>query len=236
VENNLTPRDEKTPEQIQAEMASTREALTNKVSALENQVVGTAKTAADTISETVSAVKSLVETAPGAVTDTVKQATSAVADGMKHATHAVAETMKEVFDISGHVRSNPWASLGVSAGLGFLTGYLIPSGGRTAAVAPVPMTRATAATMAMPGTGPVPAPPSPPGVFDELLSMVGRKIREVAENVINTASASVNQTVRDSVPKLVDTAKDLAAERLAPAVGLGDSAGPGFGYGAGRRG
>lgn len=221
MENSVKPSDEKTPEQIQAEMAQTREALTEKVAALENEVVGTAKTAADTISETVSAVKSLVETAPTAVTDTVKQATSAVADGVKHATRSVAETVKDVFDISGHVRSNPWASVGVSAGLGFLTGYLIPSGGRTAAVAPVPMSRATAATMAMPGTTPVPPPPSPPGIFDELLSMVGRKLRQVAENAIETASASLNQTVREGVPRLVDAAAGMAAERLVPGAGVG---------------
>jgi len=49
VENNLTPTDNRTPEQIQAAMADTRESLTTKVAALENQVVGTAKTAADTI-------------------------------------------------------------------------------------------------------------------------------------------------------------------------------------------
>ncbi len=39
----------KTPEEIEREMLHTRESLTEKVAALENQVVGTVQTAADTL-------------------------------------------------------------------------------------------------------------------------------------------------------------------------------------------
>jgi len=193
VENELNPTGEKTPEQIQEEMAQTREALTEKVAALENQVVGTAKTAADTISSTVEAVKSMVEKAPETV---------------RHAAEAVSETMRDVFDISGHVRHHPWASVGASTGLGFLTGLLVFRGRTEATIPPVPV---------MPAATPV-APPrsSAPGMFDELFAMIGRKVREVAENVINTATASVNQQVRDGVPKLVDAATEMAADRLGP--------------------
>lgn len=194
----------KTPEQIQAEMAETRGALTEKVAALETHVAGTVQTAADTLSGTVEAVKSFVSTAPGAVSDTVKQAAD-----------AVSEKMKEVFDISGHVRSHPWASVGVSAGLGFLTGLLVfrgrPPLGYSHAVAPPAYTGApTATTLA------APAAQAGPGVFDELISMIGRRVREVAENAINTATSAVNQSVSDGVPKLVDRAAEMAANRLAP--------------------
>ena len=51
-----------------------------------------------------------------------------------------------------------------------------------------------------------------PGMFDEVFSMIGRKLREMTENVIETATTAVNNTVRDTVPKLVDAAK----ERLTP--------------------
>jgi len=201
VENSLTPAVEKTPEAIQDDMAHTRESLTEKVAALENQVVGTVQTAADTLTGTVDAVKSLITTAPGAVSDTVKQAAS-----------AVGEKMKEVFDITGHVRARPLTSVGVSAGLGFLTGLLVF--GREK-LAPVPM----------PVASPHPAAaPSRPGVFDDLLAMIGRKVREVAENAIDSAGKAVNQNVRDGVPKLVDAATEMAAERLAP-TGVGPRAG-----------
>jgi len=197
VENRLTPEVEKTPEAIQDDMAHTRESLTEKVVALENQVVGTVQTAANTLTGTVDAVKSLITTAPGAVSDTVKQAAS-----------AVSEKMKEVFDITGHVRANQLTSVGVSTGLGFITGLLVFRGRET--LAPVPM----------PVAAPAASAPAKPGIFDDLLAMLGRKVREVAENVIDSASKAVNQNVRDGVPKLVDAATEMAAERLTP-TGVG---------------
>jgi len=194
---------EKTPEQIEAEMLHTRESLTQKVAALENQVVGTVQTAADTLTGTVEAVKELVTTAPGAVSDTVKQAAS-----------AVSETVRKTFDISGHVRAHPWTSVGVSAGLGFLTGLLIFRDWSAA--------KATAAPAAPAFTPPEPAPSSGPGLLDEFVGMLGRKFREVAENAIDTATSAVNQNVRENVPKLVDA----AAERLTPETS--ETGRPGF--------
>ena len=60
MENQQLTGADKTPEQIQAEMNQTRESLTDKVAALENQVVGTVQTAADTLTGTVASVKSLI--------------------------------------------------------------------------------------------------------------------------------------------------------------------------------
>ena len=51
---NTMPVD-KTPEQIETEMFQTRESLTEKVAALENQVVGTVQNAANTLTDTVDA-------------------------------------------------------------------------------------------------------------------------------------------------------------------------------------
>jgi hypothetical protein len=55
-----------------------------------------------------------------------------------------------------------------------------------------------------------------PGVLDEFLTMIGRKFREAAENLINTAGEAVNRNVREGVPKLVDAAGEMATERLTP--------------------
>lgn len=211
--NEVTHPAEKTPEEIEREMLQTRESLTEKVAALESQVVGTVQTAADTLSGTVEAVKEFVTTAPSAVGDTVKQAAS-----------AVSETVKKTLDVSGHVRDHPWAAVGVSAGLGFLTGLLVfrerPSFARLASESPAP------ATFTPPGPAPG-AAAGGPGFFDDLIGMLGRKVREVAENVVDTATAALNQTVRESVPKLVDA----AAEHLAPdAAGAPRTTGTGVGY------
>jgi len=185
----------KTPEQIEQEMAQTRESLTEKVAALESQVVGSVQTAADTLTGTVDAVKSLVSNGPGVVTDTVREAAT-----------AVSESVKKVFDISGHVRDNPWTSVGVSTGLGFLTGLLVFRSRATALPPPSPM---YAASMAPPAA---PAASTGGGLFDDLIGMVGRKVKEFAETAIESATTAVNQTVRENVPKFVEA----AAEHLTP--------------------
>jgi ElaB/YqjD/DUF883 family membrane-anchored ribosome-binding protein len=203
VENqSVTTADDKTPEQIQEEMLHTRESLTEKVAALETQVVGTVQTAADTLSSTVGAVKEFVSTAPEAVSHTVKKAAEAVSD-----------TVKKTFDITGHVREHPLASVGVSALLGWVTGWLLSrrqSLGYSDSVAPPRSPGAPTPSSFAPRSEP--SKPSGPGVFDEFITMIGHKLREAAENVIDAASQAVNKNVREGVPKLVDA----AAERLTP--------------------
>lgn len=194
--HELSPGSEKTPEQIQEEMAQTRESLTEKVAALEHQVLGTVQTATDTLSGTVEAVKSFVSSAPETVRD---------------AAAAVVEKLSEVLDVSSHVQKHPWTAVGTSAALGCLTGWLIfrdhsHSANGVAQPAPVPVYTP-------------PAPPRP-GVFDELFTMLGRKLREVAETAIDSASAAVNKTVREEVPRLVDAAAgQLTAERFGSPAG-----------------
>jgi ElaB/YqjD/DUF883 family membrane-anchored ribosome-binding protein len=187
----------KSPEEIQHEMSRTREALTEKVAALEHQVVDTVQTAADTLTDTVESVKSIITTAPGAVGDSVKQAAA-----------AMSETMMNTFDISCHVREHPWTAMGVSTLAGCITGWLVSSlaEGRQSARPP---------SMVAPSMGYTPEAPSKGGVFDELLSMLGKKLRETAENVIDSASKAVNQTVREGIPKLMDTATETVSDRFA---------------------
>ncbi len=189
--DQITPV-EKTPEEIEREMHQTREALTEKVAALETQVVGTVQTAADTITGTVEAVKSLVSSAPETVTDTVKQATAAVSDAVK-----------DTFDITGHVRRHPWAAVGTSALLGGLVGYLTARG------------RADFGTLAA-ASAPAPAPPpafaasrptdEKPGVLDEFVGMLGDKAKEMVRTALESVSAAVKQNIESGVPKLVDEA------------------------------
>jgi len=194
------PDSTKTPEQIEYEMSQTRESLTEKVAALESQVVGTVQTAANTLTGTVEAVKELVTTGPGAVTDTVREAVT-----------AASESVKRAFDISGHVRDNPWASVGVSAGLGFLTGLLVFRGREATASAMSTMPPAAAFVPE--------APPSSSakgtGLLHDLFEMVSQRVKEFARTAIDSATTAVNQSVRETIPKLVET----ATERLTPGDG-----------------
>jgi ElaB/YqjD/DUF883 family membrane-anchored ribosome-binding protein len=198
---------DKTPEQIEAEMFETRESLTEKVAALENQVVGTVQNAANTLTDTVDAVKSFVATAPDAVSETVDNMVT-----------AVREQVGKTFDISAQVQKNPWASVGASLGFGFLAGYFLFPGRRTPASSKAAPAKAE---YSMPPHPAAEAPrqmasPREPGLLDELFGMLGKKVKEMTENVIDAASVAVNKNIREGVPKLVDgAAKHLVGENPA---------------------
>jgi len=178
-------------------MLQTREAITEKVAALENQVVGTVQNVAETINGTVDAVKSIVSAAPSAVSDTVKQATQAVS-------HAV----KDTFDITGHVRRRPWESVGASALLGCITAWLVfrdrPE--RSAAPSPAPAVPTIAAAAAA----------STPGVFDEILGMIGAKVKEVAHSTIESATAMVKDNLQSGMSQIMESAKEWTQGALDP--------------------
>lgn len=196
---------EKTPEEIEREMLATRESLTEKVAALENQVVGTVQTAADTLTDTVEAVKSFVSHAPETVSETVKQASAAVSDAFKG-----------TFDISEHVRNNPWAAVGISAVLGGIVGAMLaPRRGAGGSFSPFAEAGAMPAAAHPAASVPHAASaPSRPGLLDEFRGLIGGKIKELAETALTTLSASVKASIEANVPKLVDEAASaLTADR-----------------------
>jgi ElaB/YqjD/DUF883 family membrane-anchored ribosome-binding protein len=192
MENYMTANVDKTPEQIKAEMVETRESLTEKVSALENQVIGTVQNAATTITDTVDAVKSFVTTAPETVSETFEQVSS-----------AVRERVEKTFDISSHVRSNPWSSVGVSVGLGFVAGLMAFRGGNGTSAKPSSDPEKASARSMIP---PPVASPRERGVLDDILELLGRKAKELTETAIDSATRAVNQSIQAGVPKLVEEA------------------------------
>lgn len=205
--DEVTSTIEKTPEQIEQEMLETREALTEKVTALESQVVDTVQTAADTISDTVQAVRSFVTTAPETVSETVKRTAA-----------AVGEAMKETFDITGRVRRYPWAAVGLSAMLGCTVGWMISR--RSSLGAPegyVPAMAGAAKEVRTsleyePRVEETPRAPSEPGVLDEMLGMVGAKVKDLARTALETVSASLSEGIKTGLPKLMNEATARLAD------------------------
>lgn len=193
--DQVNPANEKTPDEIEREMFHTRESLSEKVEALEHQVVGT-----------VEAVKSFVTTAPETVSDTVKQAAA-----------AVSESVKETFDITAHIQRHPWAALGTSAMLGCIVSWLVfrDSEGRASRRIASGMSEASAERPAPPAPVAAPAAPREPGLFDELFNMLGDRAKELARSTLETVAASLKESIQTQVPRLVNDASSRLVDNCA---------------------
>lgn len=213
---DVSTDDQKSPDQIEREMGQTRDSITEKVAALENQVLGTIQTATSTVSETVQAVKEAVTTAPTAVRESVKQAVGAVKESVAS------------FSVSECIRDNPMAALGTSALGGFLLGYLLPGDERNLFRRPI-MAQGHDAPAPYGHTGTadeerqavphrvVSAPsrePERPGFFGQMWERVGREIGQLAEQALSTAIASLKESISTKVPQVVDTAVGRVSERV----------------------
>lgn len=201
---------EKSPDQIEREMLSTRDSITEKVAALESQLRGTIQDA----TTTVQAVKDVVETAKEAVST----APSVVTDVVKQSVAAVQETV-ESFSISECIRNNAWAAMGTSAALGFLTGFFLLGGRRSRRPIAAPdrgeafgLTRQTAPPLA--AVEPA-AAPAEPGFFGDLFDRVGGEFRGLVDKGVATLTTSLRDSISTQIPLLVDNVVHNFAERVA---------------------
>jgi len=189
---DLTPPDERKPEEIEREMLETRQSLTQKVAALEQAVVGNIHS----VTQTVANVKDQVKETVADTVETVK------------------EKVRETLDVRRHVRENPWAAVGVSAGLGFLAGFLTGSGTRS-----IPRRMSEAAAPVPEGMYAVPHAAAREeadgggwlhgmfgGVLGDLGSKAARELRTIGEQALDSALRSLRQNVETTVPHLVDNA------------------------------
>lgn len=200
MDSQVSPPVDRTPEEIERDMAQTRESITEKVAALETQVMSTVQTAADTVSNTVQAVKEIVTTGPGALTDTVKNSLTSVGDAVK-----------EQLDFSRKIRENPWEAVIAAAAGGFITG-LIAFGRRPAAQLAQQTPAAQNFAAALPSQPP--APPREPGMLDGIWDNIRKEISQLAEEAWTTASHSLREAVHTQVPNLVKTTMETGTEGL----------------------
>lgn len=222
---------DKSPERIEREMEETRDSITQKVAALENQVLGTIQTATNTLTDTVQTVRD----APAAVKETVQETVAAVKDSVKETLTSVRESVAS-FSLTDCVRSNPGAALGTSAAFGFLTGYLLLGGRESRPL----MARGyrEPAPNGRPGTLPPDTAhhvasyashtePARPGMFAGLMAMVGGELEQLAKQALSNALASLKQSVNEKVPRMMDDAVQTLADRVTghgPANGVGATA------------
>ena len=185
--------DRESPELIEREMEQTRESLTHKVSLLENKVIGQVETATDTVQGTMDSVQDTVQSVKAAVQDTVQSLT----DTVKSSVQSLTDGVKETLDVAQHVEQNPLAMVGGAAVAGFVTGLLVfrkeTSGGDLPAYTPLPAA-AVAQTAAS----------HRPAWLNDILEMAGREVKQIAQQVIAQASASLKETVQSRVPHLIE--------------------------------
>jgi len=183
---------------IEKEMQSTRESLTEKVSLLEQQVVGTLQSSTSAVQDTVDSVKTAVQDTVDSVSGTLKHSVSSLTDGLKDA-----------IDVKRHVRENPWAALGGAAAAGFITGMLV-------------FRREGSSTPGLPAGTYTPVMGNPPTVapmrpswLGELFEMAGQEVKKIAQDALAKATAQLKQSVNEGVPKLIETAVSRVTEPVA---------------------
>jgi len=195
--------DRESPELIEQEMQQTRASLTEKVAALECQVLGTIQNATEAVHSTVESVKAAVHDVSSTVKDTVSESV-----------HTVTDQVKNSLDVTRHTRENPWAMVGGAAAVGFVTGYFLfgPRGEHSRAASRAiggSFDGLSAASRPVYSPTPAyqpaqPAAPRRPGWLDEIFDRVGEEAKRLGEMALASATASLRQAVQQQVPKLIE--------------------------------
>ncbi len=179
---------EKSPEELERDMERTRESITEKVAALENQVIGTVQNATDSVSHTVEAVREAVAAAPSAFRDTVRE----MVDTVKEAINS--------FSTDECIRSFPTAALCTTTAAGFLAGYFIGGKSKQSSAIPPPLPRPQAA----------PSHPSSPSLLTDLLHRCGGEMQRLASDSLATGIAALKSKVERQLPLVIDSIVDRA--------------------------
>jgi ElaB/YqjD/DUF883 family membrane-anchored ribosome-binding protein len=178
--------DRETPELIERQMADTRESLTEKVSMLEQHVVGKLQSATEAVEETVHSVKSAVEDTVACVTGSLKTSIQGVT---------------EALDMRKRVQETPWLMVGGATAAGLVTGLIVfrrrrVSGADLPAYTPMPAAAFTPPREAS----------RRPTWLDGLFDSAGRELKKLAEQAMTTAVTSLRETVSARLPQLIESA------------------------------
>jgi len=158
---------------IRQQMLETRTALSEKLEALQEQVLSTVEGTTRTVTETVQTVQEAVQDTVSTVSDSVQ---------------GTVETVKDTFDISRQVDRHPWLMLGGAVAVGYL-------GGRLLGPALDHMTHGTNGMAHLASNGQVPsqpsqpARPSRPGWLDALAGPVLKQVQDMALGALTGLAA-----------------------------------------------
>jgi ElaB/YqjD/DUF883 family membrane-anchored ribosome-binding protein len=169
------------PEVIRHQMEETRAALTEKLEALEEKVVGTVEGATSAVNETVSTIKEATQETVGTVKETVQETVN---------------TVRETFDIELQFQRHPFVILGGSVALGYLAGCLIERRREEPRFAPL------AAAPQTNGLHPVAAAaPAPVETKETWLGSVGEALKPELGKLKGLAIGTLMSLLRDTVTR-----------------------------------
>lgn len=182
------------PELIERAMHETRQSLTDKVNALEQQVVGTIQGATSAVNETVSTVKTALHDTVGAVSDSVS---------------SIKKGVKETIDVRTHIRQSPWAAMAGAVLTGAITGYL---------TAPSIVSRGPFPRMPVSGNNldayAARSEPSKTGILDDLMNKVRQELKAIGEDAVATLSTTLKQSLNSGIQNLADQAGNFASSAM----------------------
>jgi len=199
------------PEVIRQRMTENRQALTSKLEALEQQVLGVA----NSVTETVENVKEGVQETVDAVKDTVQDTVGTVKEGVQETVDAV----KESFNLRLQFERRPWIMLGGSVGVGLVLGAFLRRrtvatvgravervgrrfrGGHEPAQAYEPVSQPVRTPEPVSGNG---SSKAGPGIADSLLEPVKEGLNRVKDLALGTLFGTLQKVLVRELPEAVE--------------------------------
>jgi len=195
---------ENDPEVIRQRMLENRTALTEKLEALEQQVLGVASSVTGTVESVKEGVQETVDAVRDSVTETV--------ENVKETMQDTVSTVKDTFNLPLQVERHPWLMVAGSVGVGLLLGAFlrrrtVSNVGRLAggvvrrfrgAREEVPQAREE------PHDGNGARKEEPEGVTDHLLGTVKEGIGRVKDLALGTLFGTVEKLLVQELPQTVE--------------------------------
>jgi ElaB/YqjD/DUF883 family membrane-anchored ribosome-binding protein len=151
-------------ELIRQQMLETRTALSEKLGALQEQVLATVEGTSQKVTETVQTVQEAVQDTVSTVSESVQ---------------GTVDTVKKTFDLSEHMQSHPWLMLGGAVAVGYVGGRLLMPNGHTDMPA-VSSSGFASANGQTPATVQTPARPSGPSWLEKLAAPLMQQAQTLA--------------------------------------------------------
>lgn len=166
-----TPPVEETPEEIEARVHRTQQALAGKLDVLEQQTLGTIRDTIGAVTDTVNTVQNVVADPVGTVQAAVMNPIESVASELKSSVGG----MIHGIDPTEIVRQRPFESVGVAVAAGIGLGLILFGRPKPA------------------------APNSPPTLFQTLMSGISAEVAAMGKEVLGTVSQSLMERVKSAV-------------------------------------